>query len=354
METLNICLANYSLERGNGIDITIAEFARELAKSHNVKIAVIKNDITIPGVDVVRYPASRPWRFRAVARELDRQRFDFLSSFYLPFDAVATLTQTPHLLHDCGVAPLNTMLHNRAELALWAEVHSFRLFSARKAALVLPISDYLGQCFRKYYRYRGRMEVLPAGIEFPEKDPAPAGGEYGRFVLYVGRHVPYKGVDQLMEIFGEAKKEVGEDVHLVTIGKASDPAYGKRLEALARKVGNVHMLGFVPDIWQYYAGATAYATCSAWEGEDRPVIEAQYLGKPAVSFDNCSHPEVVLRGTLARDRNEFKEALVKHLTEARTDLSARRRITDRFSIKSMARAYLEIAGKCGETGGNEG
>jgi glycosyltransferase involved in cell wall biosynthesis len=342
METLNICLANYSLNKGNGIDVSIAEFARELAKDHNVKIAVIKNDIEIPGVEVVRYPANRPWRFRAAARDLDRQRFDFISSFYLPFDAVATLMRTPHLLHDCGVAPLNTMLHNRAELALWAEVHSFRLFSARKAAMVLPISDYLGRCFRKYYRYRGRMEVLPAGIEFPEKDPVQAGQEFGKYVLYVGRHMPYKGVDQLMEIFGEAKKEVGEDVHLVTIGRASDLAYGKRLEALARKVGNVHMLGFVPDVWQYYAGATVYATCSAWEGEDRPVIEAQYMGKPAVSFDNCSHPEVVFHGTLAKGREEFKEALVKHLTEAKKDPSARQRVMDRFSTKSTVCQYLDI------------
>lgn len=319
-----------------------------------MKIAVIKNDMTIPGVEVVRYPANRPWKFRAAARDLDRQRFDFISSFYLPFDAVATLARTPHLLHDCGVAPLGAMLHNRAELALWAEVHSFRLFSARKARLVLPISSYLGRCFRHYYRYRGPMEVLPAGIEFPEKEPEPAGQEFDRYVLYVGRHMPYKGVHQLIEIFGEAKKEVGDDVHLVTVGRATDPAYGKRLEALARRVGNVHMLGFVPDVWQYYAGATVYATCSTWEGEDRPVIEAQYMGKPAVSFDNCSHPEVVFHGTLARDRDEFKEALVKHLTEARPDLSARQEVVKRFSIKSMVQAYSEITGKCDETGGNEG
>ncbi|HUL61476.1 MAG TPA: glycosyl transferase family 1, partial [Methanocella sp.] len=136
METLNICLANYSLNRGNGIDVTIAEFARELAKQHNVTIAVIKNDMTVPGVEVLCYPANRPWRFRAAARDLDRQRFDLISSFYLPFDAVATLMKTPHLLHDCGVAPLGTMLHSPAELALWAEVHAFRLFSARKAAMV--------------------------------------------------------------------------------------------------------------------------------------------------------------------------------------------------------------------------
>ena len=146
----------------------------------------------------------------------------------------------------------------------------------------------------------------------------------------------------LIEIFGEARKEVGDDVHLVTVGRATDPAYGERLTALARKAGNVHMLGYVPDVWQYYAGATVYATCSAWEGQDRPVIEAQYLGKPAVSFDNCSHPEVVFHGSLARDPGEFKDALVKHLTDTKKDLSARQRVTDRFSTKSIVRNYLNV------------
>jgi glycosyltransferase involved in cell wall biosynthesis len=341
METLSFCVANYSLNKGNGIDVTVAEFAKELARYHNVRLAVIKNDMTVPGVDITRYPANRPWKMPAVARELDRQRFDFISTHYLPFDAVGSLMRTPHLLHDHGVAPLRSMMHNRGELALWSEVHAFRLFSVRRAAVALPISKYIGGCLKKQYFYRGKMEVLPSGIEFPEQNPVPARQEYGKYILYVGRHTPYKGVDRLMEIFGEVKKEVGNDVHLVTIGRA-DTGYKEYLEALARKIGNVHMLGFVPDVWQYYAGAAVYATCSTWEGEDRPVIEAQYMGKPAVSFDNCSHPEVVFHGSLARDRDEFKKALVKHLTDAKPDLSVRQRVVDRFSTGSTVRQYLDI------------
>ncbi|CAJ35481.1 glycosyltransferase family 4 protein [Methanocella arvoryzae] len=344
METLSFCLANYSLSKGNGIDVTVAEFAKELARYHNVKIAVIKSDMEVPGVEVTSYPANRPWKMRAVARELDSQRFDYISTNYLPFDGVATFMRTPHLLQDHGVAPLRSMMHNRGEFMLWTEVHMFRLFSAWKAAMVLPISRYIGDGFRRRYLYRGPMEILPSGIEFRDAEPAPEAEKYGRYVLYVGRHTPYKGVDQLIEIFGEARKELGEDVHLVTIGRA-DPGYGEKLQALARKAGNVHMLGYVPDVWRYYAGATVYATCSAWEGEDRPVIEAQYMRKPAVSFDNCSHPEVVYYGTLAKNREEFKDALVKHLSDAREDPGVRQKVVDRFSTKSTVRQYLDIIKK---------
>lgn len=341
METLDICVATFSLSKGNGIDVTVAEFARELSKYHNVKLATIASNMTVPGVEIAHYPANKPLKMRSVAKELDRQRFDFISTHYLPFDLVASMMKTPHLLHDHGNAPFTSLLHSRKELMLWGEVHALRMMAARKAAMVLPISNYIGQGFRRMYLYRGKMQILPSGIEFPETGAIKPCDECGKYILYVGRHTPYKGVDKLIRIFCEARKELGENVHLVTIGKA-DKGYDKKLEALAKKVGNVHMLGFVPDVWPYYAGATAYATCSAWEGEDRPVIEAQYMGKPAVTFNNCSHPEVVFYGSLANNEKEFKDALISHLTENKADAAVRQKIVDRFATKNIVRKYMEI------------
>jgi glycosyltransferase involved in cell wall biosynthesis len=341
METLNICVATYSLTKGNGIDVTVAEFARELSKYHNVKLAVIASNMEVEGVGITRYKANRPWNMRAVAKELGGEKFDFISTHYMPFDVVAGMTGVPHLLHDHGIAPLTSLIHSRKELALWAEVHTCRMVAARRTAMALPISDYIGRGFRKRYLYRGKMEILPSGIEFPGADNIAPFTGYGKYVLYVGRHTPYKGVHKLIEIFGEARKELGEDIHLVTIGKA-DKGYGEKLEALAKKAGNVHMLGFVPDIWPYYAGAAAYATCSAWEGEDRPVIEAQYMGKPAIAFNNCSHPEVVFYGSLANNEKEFKDALVSHLSDHKPDPTVRQKVVDRFATQNTVHKYMEI------------
>ena len=53
----------------------------------------------------------------------------------------------------------------------------------------------------------------------------------------------------------------------------ADAGYEERLSALASGIGGAHMLGYVPDVWPYYQNASVYATCSSWEGEDRPVIE---------------------------------------------------------------------------------
>jgi glycosyltransferase involved in cell wall biosynthesis len=341
METLSICIATYSLSKGNGVDVSVAEFARELAGRHNVKLAVVRSDMEVEGVEIQRYNLRGPGKMLRAARDIERQKFDAISTHITPMDLVASLTNIPHLLHDPGVIPLS-LVSGRADLYNWSTVNFSRLVSARRASAVLPISNYLAKEFRRKYLYRGKMDIVHAGIMFPGTEPAPVENKFGKYVLYVGVHRPYKGVHELIEIFADVKKELGDDVHLVTIGKPDNSAYQEKLRVRAAEVGNVHMLGYVKDVWPYYANCAACANCSLWEGQDRPVLEAQYMGKPAVTYNNCSHPEVIFHGTLARDRKEFKDALVKYLREDHSDLSARREVVDEFSVKTMAGDFIGV------------
>ena len=343
METLNICVATYKLFEGNGIDVSVIQFARELGRKHNVKVLAVDASDSIKDLDVQRVPANNPSKMRQIAADIDRQKFDVISTHYTPFDLVASLCRTPHFLHDPGVPPAITM-RKPADVYLWSLVNTARLVSARKAYVVLPISRYLASEFRKKYLYFGKTEILPYCIDFPDSLPEPARLPFEKYVLYVGRHTHYKGVHDLIDIFGEARKEVGKDVHLVTIG-LGEPRYVELLRQKAAKVGNVHILGFVPDIWPYYAGASLYATCSRWEGQDRPVIEAQYAGKPVVSFNNCSHPEVVVNGTLAKNRQEFKEALINFITSKPCRSNASAEMAKRYAPARMADSFTEIVTK---------
>jgi glycosyltransferase involved in cell wall biosynthesis len=307
-----------------------------------VTIALNYSDGSHGDLDVLKYRVRLRSVIRTAARDLAQRRFDLVSTHYSPFDLVAKMSGLSHYLHDPGVPPFS-LLHGLKDKYLWAAVNGGRLVSARGARCVLPISGYLGREFRRKYLCHGPMEPLPYGISFPADVPA-VDVPYERYVLYVGRHAPYKGVDTLMEIFGEAKEELGGDVHLVTIGNC-DEGYRPYLEALGKKIGNVHMLGFVPDVWGYYAGASVYATCSRWEGQDRPVIEAQYAGTPAVSFNNCSHPEVVEHGTLAGNRSEFKDALVAALEKRVPHRGINKQIRDKYSPKGMVGKFEKIVGE---------
>lgn len=338
METLDICIATYRMARGNGVDVSVYQLARELAKRHNVTLAIMDTDMDVGEFDVIRYRIGGGAGIFAAARDLNKKKFDIISTHYPPLDLVASMTHIPHYMHDPGIPPFGTFSTVKDKW-FWSKVNSSRLLSIRNVRCVLPVSKYLGEEFRRKYRYRGPMETLPHGIDFPQGDTE---GEvpFKKYILYVGRHTPYKGVHTLMEIFEEVKKEV-PDASLVTIGNI-DGGYKERLRSLSSRISDIHMLGYVPDVWRYYKNAAVYATCSEWEGEDRPAIEAQYLGKPVVTFNNCSHPEVVLHGTLANDRAEFKKALIKYLTLDHTDLKVREKIKERFSVQRMAGLFMDI------------
>jgi glycosyltransferase involved in cell wall biosynthesis len=338
METLDICIATYRLTEGNGIDVSVYQFARELAKSHNVTLAIADTNMNLGEFDVIRYSIGAGAGIFSAARDIDKKHFDIISTHYPPFDLVASLSNVPHFMHEPGIPPFGTY-HSARDKWFWARVNASRLFSIRNVKCVLPVSEYLGREFRRKYHYRGPMETLHHGIDFPKSEPQ-GDVPYDKYILYVGRHTPYKGVHVLMEIFAEVKKEV-DGARLVTIGNV-DNGYRARLEALASRIGDVNMLGYVPDVWQYYKNATVYATCSEWEGEDRPVIEAQYMGKPVVAFDSCSHPEVVMDGTLVRNREEFRDALVRYLSGEHAGPDCRDRIKAEFSVETMAKKFMDI------------
>jgi len=339
METLDICVTSHSLNNGNGIDISVMQFAEELLKRHNITLAFEHSDMNLASFNTIKFNRLGTRDLRPAAKTIKKHKFDLISSHYTPLDVVASWSGIPHYLHDPGIPPFKDMKGAHYK-AFWMIVNSMRLVSCRNARCVLPISRYLDQEFRRKYLYRGRSEILPYGIDFPAEvsgDSVP----FDKYVLYVGRHNNYKGVHKLIQIFSEVQKEVGDDVHLVTIGN-SEPEYKMYLDALAKKVNNVHMMGFVPDVWAYFKSASVYATCSSWEGQDRPVIEAQYMGVPAVTFNNCSHPEVVLYGNLANNPDEFKNALIDRLNSQRNDSGVKSKIVEKFSPSGMVKRFEEI------------
>ena len=336
METFKLLIATFKLFDGNGVDVSVAQFARELSKRHTVRLIAAYAGME-PGVDMRLYPAGNPLRLPGIAKELDKERFDYISTHFPPFDLVASFMKTPHMLHDPGVPPAR-ILGVKGNMKFLASVNMSRMISCRGAAMVLPVSEFMASVFKKKYFYSGPMRPLPHGIEFPDDDIEPIEG-YGRYALYVGRHTPYKRIETLLDIFAEAKKRIPEKVSLVTIGIA-DKGYGERLKAKAERVGDVHMLGFVKNIWPYYAGASVYATCSAWEMLDRPALEAQYMGKPVIAFDTCSHPEVIMHGRAVRDNEAFADALVEYLSGDYTDESVRERVVRKYSVESMAEGFI--------------
>jgi glycosyltransferase involved in cell wall biosynthesis len=143
------------------------------------------------------------------------------------------------------------------------------------------------------------ITVIPNGIELPPVGSPDAVRAFGleprRYALCVGRIVPEKGLDTLVDAFallaagGEAS-----DLQLAVVGA---PRYSEAYaEDLERRAGpNVRFLGRQSGetLGSLYANAAVFVTGSSNEGYPIGVLEALGFGSPIVASDIPPHREVL-------------------------------------------------------------
>ena len=114
----------------------------------------------------------------------------------------------------------------------------------------------------------------------------------GRYVLFSGRIVPEKRIDDLILAFASAPR----DVQLVIAGgggQADD--YGRYIASLAASDDRVRLLGHVdrPVLETLYAHAAAFVLPSALEGMPVALLEAAAGGVPLIASRIPPHEEVL-------------------------------------------------------------
>lgn len=121
-----------------------------------------------------------------------------------------------------------------------------------------------------------------------------------KLVLFVGRFVPAKGVDMLIE----AMTVLSSDVNLVLVGEgASEADYRKQISALNLE-GRVHIRKPTRDVERYYAACDVFAMTSNYEPLGQTILEAMASGVPVVAF---SRKAGVITATEELGLDEFIE-----------------------------------------------
>jgi glycosyltransferase involved in cell wall biosynthesis len=162
-----------------------------------------------------------------------------------------------------------------------------------------------------------RVDVIPcapAPMECSDAlPPGLAGRIAGRpYVLYVGRHDPYKGVGLLLDAFTRA----GLDTAVLVIAGREDARYPVAPLVHACGLENrVILTGYVesPVLAALYGNAHALAMPSLYEGFGLPPLDAMRRGVPVLCSDRASLPEVVGDAALLVDP-EDADALAHALT----------------------------------------
>jgi glycosyltransferase involved in cell wall biosynthesis len=181
---------------------------------------------------------------------------------------------------------------------------------ARKSAALLTYSQFVKNDVVKFTGVNpAKITVTPLAAD-PITDAARALPELqGKpFIMYVGRALPHKNLNRLLEAFELLKARRPEPLALVLAGH-TDANY-QRLAAAARKrnIRNVIFTGHVDEgqLRWLYEHCSAYVFPSLSEGFGLPGLEAMAHGAPAVSSNATCLPEVYGQAALYFDPLNIK------------------------------------------------
>lgn len=146
-------------------------------------------------------------------------------------------------------------------------------------------------------RVRVIYNALPPDLTVPDVTQTEARARLnlpeGPLVLYVGRVLPWKGVDHLIAALADAP-----GVQLAVAGDGPALEAAQALAAASEAGRRVTFLGRVPrDGMPLYMKAADYvALYSGYEGLSHTLLESLRVGTPVIASDKGGNPEVVEHG----------------------------------------------------------
>jgi glycosyltransferase involved in cell wall biosynthesis len=145
--------------------------------------------------------------------------------------------------------------------------------------------------------------------------------------MYVGRPLPHKNLERLIEAFVKIKA-THPDVVLVLAGK-KDPVYRQIESDVARRtIKNVIFTDYVTEgrLRWLYENCSAYVFPSLSEGFGLPGLEAMIHGAPVVSSNATCLPEVYGDAAHYFDPTDI-QAMADAINEVLTDKDLRLKLT---------------------------
>lgn len=193
----------------------------------------------------------------------------------------------------------------------------------------------------------GRVHVVPNGIETrPVAAPEAAAAfraahrltSSSRLLLFVGRIMPKKRLEDIISAFAVLRADLPELVLGIAGNVTQDAAYHQSLLKLAADLGcaeAIRWLGFLDEQAKpsAFAVAEAFVHASESEGMALAILEAMAAGLPVVVTRGCYMRQAAQAGALiecAQGAAPLAAALRNVLSEA--DLAAR--------LRSRARAHI--------------
>lgn len=323
--------------REGGVEVVVTELARRMAAlGHEVTCydrsgtdvmtgnATVKRKHMVDGVRVVP------------VKTIDKKGLAALSSSY--FATKAAIKDRPDVIHYHAEGPCVPLpLAKRAGIRTVATIHgldwqrakwgklasTYIKMGERAAATKADSLIVLSNSAQSYFEgsYGRTATFIPNGIESKQCRPVNQikdkwGLDAGSYLLYLGRLVPEKRPELLIEAF----EKLDTDKSLVIAGGGSDTSeYEASLREAAQGDARVLFTGFVNGelLEELYSNCYAYVLPSDVEGMPMSLLEAMAYGRCCVTSDIPECADV-----LAGNGVTFEKGSADSLRSALRDLLA--------------------------------
>jgi glycosyltransferase involved in cell wall biosynthesis len=276
-----------------------------------------------------------PYKEFSFSEQLDfKRQLDKLKADLVHFP----MTQQPARYKGKVVTTINDLTTTRFtnpsknRLGFWLKQRVYIWLTrhvAKKSEALITYSQFVKDDVVRFAKVSPeKITVIPLAADPIEDKPEPLHALADkRFIMYVGRPLPHKNLERLIEAFVKIKA-THPDVVLVLAGK-KDPVYRQIESDVARRtIKNVIFTDYVTEgrLRWLYENCSAYVFPSLSEGFGLPGLEAMIHGAPVVSSNATCLPEVYGDAAHYFDPTDI-QAMADAINEVLTDKDLRLKLT---------------------------
>ncbi len=214
-------------------------------------------------------------------------------------------------------------------------------FVCKQANTVIVPSEYLKKIVKNWGANRHCIEVVYNTAEFKKNLPKKV--ERDNSIIFVGRLVPWKGVDTLIKVFRGVNKEMPETT-LKIVGDGPEMKNLKKLTANLQIEKKVKFFGNVghEEVLKEMKKSSVFVLNSSYEGLSHVLLEAIFADLPVLASDVGGNSELIIKGGNGElfaynNEKEMEEKIIKMISKNNLDWSEKEKddFFEKFALTKM-------------------